>query len=140
MVQSARVVDHTSPKPALGPGPSALSDADIVGHVACQHAQVRLLLHEVLVSAGPQRAQTLDKLRVLLATHTIAAESVIRPALTQMTHRSWEQDRREEDQIRDRLHQLHQVDPASAQFQTGFSELAQPAGIIYSMKKRNISR
>ena len=53
--------------------------ADVVSFLKAQHVQIKTLLQQVSGSKGPQRQETFDQLRRLLAVHETAEEEVVHP-------------------------------------------------------------
>jgi hemerythrin superfamily protein len=99
---------------------------DVVAFLVSQHQQIKDLFAEVTRSAGDERREAFTALRRLLAVHETAEEEVVHPRARQALPNGSEiVDARlqEENEAKQTLSELEQLDVDSTEFETRFLEL-----------------
>ena len=97
---------------------------DVIEFLENQHQQVRGLLDDVLSAEGPERQQYFDAVREMLARHETAEEMILRPLTRKAPGGDEVADGRmqEENEAKEVLASLEEMDVTSAEFIARFSE------------------
>jgi hypothetical protein len=99
---------------------------DVVSFLKEQHEQIKMGFTQVNIATGDQRKHAFYALRRLLAVHETAEEQIIHPAAREALpngDRLIELRLKEENEAKNVLSQLEEVDVDSARFDTLFSTL-----------------
>jgi hemerythrin superfamily protein len=100
---------------------------DVVEFLIAQHEQVKVLLSGVLGSSGQKRQEYFDDAREFLARHETGEEMIVRPLTRDAPNGDAVADARmaEENEAKEVLARLEELDVDSPEFETLFTEFRQ---------------
>ncbi|HVQ87739.1 MAG TPA: hemerythrin domain-containing protein [Actinomycetes bacterium] len=101
------------------------ADEDILGILFEQHAEIHELVTQIQESSGDDRRLAFERFKRLITAHEAAEQKVLRPVTRDIASDVAEARLEEEQEAREVLEELSELDIASVNFETEFRKFSQ---------------